>query len=92
VADGDPADLIPPADPPPGPRRPSPQLLTCEFCECRLTPTGDVLKLSDKAKAWRDTEGDREKLTKRLAELERQLEDAKTQLRVQHDHRGLELT
>jgi len=48
-----------------------------------------VLKLSDKAKAWRDTEGDREKLTKRLAELERQLEDAKTQLKVQHDHRGL---
>lgn len=26
--------------------------LTCEFCECQLTATGDAVKVSDKARAY----------------------------------------
>jgi hypothetical protein len=52
MAENDP--ILPPSDPAPDnapiqPRRREP--IVCEFCECRLTPSGDVLKKSDKARA-----------------------------------------
>jgi hypothetical protein len=83
VAPDDPADLLPPGDNDPPAPAPRPRAgLVCEYCECRLTPTGDVLKLSDKAKRWRDTEGAGDKLTARITALERENDDLKTKLRV----------
>lgn len=48
--------LLPPVDPPapdppPAPRAPK---LRCEFCQCELTPTGDCLRMSDRAREYRD--------------------------------------
>jgi len=39
---------IPRSDPPEGRRRP-----VCEFCGCKLTSSGEVLEVSDKAKSFR---------------------------------------
>jgi hypothetical protein len=36
---------------PPAPA-PARSKLTCEFCECQLTATGDAIKVSDKARAY----------------------------------------
>lgn len=52
----------------------------CEFCECQLTARGEVLKLSDKAKRFRD-HGDREEaLTQKISALETELRT----LRAEH--------
>lgn len=52
------ADPLLPVDPPdPAPTLDAPttrqKTITCEFCRCRLTPSGDYLALSDEAKAFR---------------------------------------
>lgn len=44
-----PDDLVPPDAPPITPPARAPKV-TCEFCECQLTPAGDVLKMSAKAR------------------------------------------
>jgi hypothetical protein len=44
---------LPPDDPPPMPTpAPARPRLACEFCECALTPAGDVLRMSDTARAY----------------------------------------
>jgi hypothetical protein len=82
VAD-DPLGNLPPhpepvivAPPAPAGARP----LTCEFCECRLTPHGHALELSPKAKKWRDHSDDVAKLEKRIADLEDQVREKDRQL------------
>jgi hypothetical protein len=60
VAD-DPEDLAPPSGAGAGSKR-----ITCEFCECALANSGDVLRRSARAKA--------------LMELEEQAEAANTEL------------
>lgn len=48
---GDPNLPAPPApEPAPTPARPG--RLTCENCQCQLTPTGDVFRMSDQAREW----------------------------------------
>lgn len=73
----DPLDPLPPPDPDPIPARgiprdPQPRA-TCEFCECTLTSDGEVLKLSEKAKAWRDRKEPKqlEASAEKIAELEK---------------------
>jgi hypothetical protein len=73
-----PPEIMPPVDPPepdpapdPSPRRRAP--IVCEYCDCTLTPIGDVLKVSDKARTLRK-QGDR--IDTLLAEIEQ----AKTDL------------
>lgn len=69
----DPLDVLP-HDPAPVPAPVPPPLrtgpITCEFCECTLTPHGHALRLSDKAKKWRDHEDDAAKLRKQIEDLE----------------------
>lgn len=60
-----PNDLLPP-DPAPAPApMPGPvpepvrggaSRITCSFCACTLAPSGDVLKMSPEAKAFRDAD------------------------------------
>lgn len=54
--------------------------ITCEFCECSLSASGDVLKIGGKAKAFRDSEGAIEKLNDRIAALETEAAQLKTDL------------
>lgn len=54
--------------------------LTCEFCGCRLTATGDVMGMSQRAKELRDAgdaladaQTETARLTAKLAETEAQI-------------------
>lgn len=49
---------------------PSGQRLTCEFCECSLSSSGEVLKRSGKARAMIDLDDDNARLRAKLAEQE----------------------
>ena len=86
-----PDDILPPApgttDPPPVPEPRGAGRLRCGFCDAALTPGGEVLKLSERAKALRDFEDDLadakadlsaanvtiDTLTSKVAELEREV-------------------
>lgn len=68
-------DLLPPdpdPQPPPSPAIPVPLRrtapITCAFCECSLAPNGDVLKMSDTAKALRDSQDVIDRLNRTIAE------------------------
>lgn len=71
-------DLLPPGpgDPPPTPS-PSPIVpksrITCDFCGCSLAPSGDVLKMSDDAKAYRDGADKIDTLNATITDLESQI-------------------
>lgn len=71
------SDLLPPTDPPPAPPEPAGRRrdLRCQFCECSLTATGDVLKMSDRAKALRDFEDDLQDCKRDLADARKELAD-----------------
>jgi hypothetical protein len=69
--------LVPPTDLPPTPTpdappndRRVPHNITCEFCECVLTPHGHALKISDSARAYRDQKDTIADLKARIADLE----------------------
>lgn len=76
----DPAEILPgnmPAQPPaPEPTRGA-KNIACDFCECSLTPSGDFLKLSDKAKQLRDQGETLEKANAKILELTRELQEAR---------------
>jgi hypothetical protein len=58
--------------------------VTCEFCESTIAPTtGDVLKLSDKAKGFRDLEAENKRLKSELS-AEKQAHDL-LKARLEHD-------
>ena len=44
--------------------------IICEFCQCRLAPSGEVLELGEKAKKFRDHSDEMEKLQKQIREQE----------------------
>lgn len=69
----DPNDPIIPAD---GARRG----ITCEFCECSLSASGEVLKKGTRAKALNALDDDNEKLRAKLATAETQIAALKTDL------------
>jgi hypothetical protein len=63
-----------PANPPtPAPARAP---LVCEFCECELTPAGDVKKFSAKSRAWRDLD---ESAARERAKLQAQIDQLTTE-------------
>lgn len=81
--------LVPPDDPPndptggnPGGGEPSaPRKVRCEFCECVIAPqSGDVVRMSDKARAFRDSES---KIAALTAENERLKREAQERLNAE---------
>lgn len=79
-----PPDPVPiPPDPHPVNRRAK---ITCECCECELTPTGDALKISDKFRSFR-TLGD--KIDALKAALDKAQADLTTITRERDDARAL---
>jgi peptidoglycan hydrolase CwlO-like protein len=69
-------DLIPPTPPTPVPDRTSrTKDVRCQFCESTLTATGEVLRLSERAKALRDFEDDVEDLKRDLAVARQEIDD-----------------
>lgn len=96
-----PDDRLPPVGEPPNPN-PAPVRSgdmarpVCEFCECNLTHTGQVLKFSDKAKRYRRHDDTIEELNGKIATLETQLREARAKLaelepRASADSGGLHL-
>lgn len=76
----DPGELLPPDPPTPGPAARVARELRCEHCECRLTPTGDVLRMSDVARGHLKSAEKISKLETKVAELETELRDARAKL------------
>jgi hypothetical protein len=65
---GDSQELPPDALPAPQPAEPArAKRTTCEFCECRLTPSGELLELGGKARQFRDHATKIEDLTNALS-------------------------
>lgn len=71
----DPLPPNPAIDPPVNPAR-----ITCEFCECALTPTGGAFRLSARARLLRDQEEEIRKLKEALAQAEGAAETIKRDL------------
>lgn len=69
------ADLIPPSpepEPESAPKRSS-RSVVCEFCECKLTPDGEILKLGARARKLRDLEDELEAAEKSVGLLEAEI-------------------
>jgi len=58
----------------------TPTTLVCEFCECKISRSGEVIKLGAKAKAFRDSDGEIEKLTETIGKRDEQIAQLKTDL------------
>lgn len=76
-ADGDPLNTDPPAAPPAAP--PGPKKLVCEFCECQLAPSGEVLRMGEAAKNYRKLGETIEAKDKEIRRLEGELQTVKTE-------------
>jgi FtsZ-binding cell division protein ZapB len=75
--------LLPPDDPTPDPGRPvakPKQAIVCEFCECSLTPSGDYVSLSVKAKALRAQEETITALNDQISDLTDERDQARRDL------------
>ncbi len=81
-----PNDLLPTDPPPPPvplePRPPErPSKITCQFCECVLvSANGDVLRMSEVAKAYRDQSDKIEQLGQQLTDTRDELAAARTRI------------
>lgn len=73
-------DLLPPPSPVPTERTPKPKDLRCGFCESFLTPSGEVMKLSERAKSLRDFEDDLEDVKRDLATAREEIDVLKQQI------------
>jgi len=74
-------DLLPTPNPnPPIERTPRLKDVRCGFCEATLTPLGEVMRLSDRAKALRDFEDDLEDAKKDLALKDQEIEMLRKQV------------
>lgn len=58
-------------------RQPGTGYLQCDFCDCKLTKTGEVYEVSEKARSFRDDKEKHgkavEKLNEQITELQRQI-------------------
>lgn len=77
----DPLSTDPPAAPPVNPPI-SRRGCVCEFCECTLAPSGEVLKVGDKAKLFRRHDEAIEKKDKEISRLETEVADLKAKLQA----------
>jgi hypothetical protein len=51
--------------------------LQCDFCDCKLTKTGEVYQVSDKARDFRD---DKEKHAKQITKLDEEIVALRSQI------------
>jgi hypothetical protein len=68
------------SEPPPHAGTTPHQKIVCEFCGCKLAPSGEVLELGEKAKVYRDHPETKEKLEKRILELDAELRTANAEI------------
>src|SRR5258708_22346221 len=54
--------------------------LTCEFCECQLTATGDAIKVSDKARGYMKSDEKINELNGTIVTLRNEKEDLQRKL------------
>jgi hypothetical protein len=72
--------VIPPLrteEAPATPPSPGPRYLECDFCHCSLTKTGEVYKLSEIARDFRD---EKEKHGKAVAKLDEEIANLRAQI------------
>jgi flagellin-like hook-associated protein FlgL len=69
-------ELIPPNDPAPTPTPTRTNRITCDFCGCQLAANGDVLRMSDEAKALQKASHKLDELRAELASVQAQLAEA----------------
>lgn len=69
-------DPLPPGD---DPAR-GPSTLICEFCDCKISRAGEVIKLGAKAKVFRDSDSAIEKLTETVSKRDEQIAQLKSDL------------
>lgn len=85
--------LLPPDPPdpnrPPQPRDTAPSQINCRFCQCVLTPSGDYISLSERARELRDQgetisdlQADLAAKDGEITELNRLLDEAKSKIRA----------
>jgi len=79
-------EILPPNDPPvdppaPAPAAPATRTIVCEFCECRLTPAGEVMRMGDRARRVLKDEQTIEDLKADNARLAAELQTATNDLR-----------
>ena len=67
--------VVPPANEPE--KRESGKRITCDYCKCSLTSSGDVLKMSDTAKEFRDASDIIERFKSQLESAKAELEAEK---------------
>ena len=72
------SSLLPPdpGDPSPAPPVRRADHITCEFCQCTLAPSGEYIRLSDRAKELRDQGETIDRLRADLTESEAQIAEA----------------
>lgn len=63
-------DLLPPGDDKGGDKDKAPRQVTCEFCGCKLTRGGEIVKLGEAAKEFRKAERTIEELTEQAGRLQ----------------------
>ena len=54
--------------------------VVCEFCECALSASGDVLRIGPKAKEFRSAEETIERLNKQIGKLDEEIAALKTEV------------
>ncbi len=68
---------IDPPPAPPAPRAPGSGYIRCDFCECELTKGGEVYKMSETARTYRD---EKEKHVKASAKQDEEIANLRSQL------------
>jgi len=67
----------PEPSPPPVPARAPGSYTTCEFCECKVTRSGEVYSMSEKARSYRDAN---ESHRKEISKLNEQIENLQREI------------
>jgi uncharacterized protein (DUF305 family) len=70
-------DIIPPV------AAPASQKVCCEFCECQLTPHGEIVRMGERAKKFRKHEEEIEKLNAMISSQQSEISQLNARLAEQ---------